>query len=242
MANGRGGFKNAKLGKNVYRQLKRRGPPQSLPFTRPSHNPQRQGMSWGTPTSEKSHSRRIPDRDDLGGGQIMDFFDLIGRRRSVRAYDSRPVEEEKLHSILKAANNAPSAGNLQSFEVYLVRSKTGQRALAAASLNQLFIASAPLSLVFCAHPDRAARRYGERGRRLYAFQDATIACTCAMLAASALGLATVWVGAFNDEEVWRAIGEPEGQIPVAILPVGYGAENPAPTPRRSLEDLVHPLA
>jgi nitroreductase len=172
----------------------------------------------------------------------MDFFDAIGRRRSVRAYDSRPVEEEKLHSILKAANDAPSAGNLQSFEVYLVRSKTAQRDLAAAALNQLFIASAPLALVFCAHPDRAAHRYGERGRRLYAVQDATIACTYAMLAASAVGLATVWVGAFNDEEVWRAIGEPEGQIPVAILPVGYGAENPAPAPRRSLEDLVHPVA
>jgi nitroreductase len=56
-----------------------------------------------------------------------------------------------------------------------------------------------------------------------------------------LGLATVWIGAFNDEEVQRAILKPEGQIPVAILPIGYAAENPAPTPRRSLEDLVHPV-
>ena len=169
----------------------------------------------------------------------MDFFDLIGRRRSVRAYDSRPVEEEKLHSILKAANNAPSAGNLQSFEVYLVRSKTGQRALAAASLNQLFIASAPLSLVFCAHPDRAARRYGERGRRLYAFQDATIACTCAMLAATALGLGSVWVGAFDEGEVTRILGLPPRQRPVSLLPVGHPAEIPDRRSRRLLDDLVH---
>ena len=145
----------------------------------------------------------------------MDFFDVISRRRSVRAYDSRPVEEEKLQSILKAANDAPSAGNFQSYEIYLVRRKTVQRALATAALGQLFIASAPLVLVFCAYPDRAAHRYGERGRRLYAVQDATIACSYAMLAASALGLATVWIGAFNDEEVRREIGGPEGQIPVA---------------------------
>jgi nitroreductase len=241
MANGRGGFKNTKLGKNVYRQLKRRGSPQPASFLHQSHNPQRQKMHWGTPLSGESHSRRISDRDCLGGAQIMDFFDVISSRRSVRVFDSRPVEEEKLQSILKAANDAPSAGNFQSYEIYLVRSKKVQRALATAAFGQLFIASAPLALVFCAYPDRAEHQYGERGRRLYAVQDATIACAYAMLAASALGLATVWIGAFNDEEVQQAIGEPEGQIPVVILPIGYGAENPAPTLRRSLEDLVHPV-
>jgi nitroreductase len=56
-----------------------------------------------------------------------------------------------------------------------------------------------------------------------------------------LGLATVWVGAFDDEAVHRAIGAPEGILPVAILPIGYAAEQPELTPRRRLSDLVHEL-
>ncbi len=169
----------------------------------------------------------------------MDYFDVIEIRKSMRAYAERPVNEEKLNAILKAANTAPSAGNLQSYEIYVVRDRTTLRALATAALGQLFMSAAPIALVFCAHPERAAPRYGERGRRLYAVQDATIACTYAMLAATALGLATVWIGAFSDEAVRREIKAPEGHIPIAILPIGYSAEDPAPTRRRKLENLVH---
>ena len=169
----------------------------------------------------------------------MEFFDVVNNRKSVRAYAAQPVEDEKLHSILEAANRAPSAGNFQAYEIYLVRSPKVLRALGSAALGQLFVASAPVALVFCAHPARAARRYGERGKQLYAVQDATIACTYAMLASTALGLATAWIGAFDENKVRSAIGGPEDQIPVAILPIGYHAEKPTPTSRRSLEDLVH---
>ena len=75
--------------------------------------------------------------------------------------------------------------------------------------------------------------------RLYSLQDATIACTFAMLAAVAEGLSTVWVGAFDDEKAHRAIGSPAGIQPVAILPIGYPAEAPGQSPRRRLSDLVH---
>jgi nitroreductase len=169
----------------------------------------------------------------------MDFFELIEARRSVRMYRPEPVEEEKLEAILKAANLAPSAGNLQAYEIYLARERAVRVALARAALDQWFVSEAPVALVFCADPERSAGRYGRRGARLYAVQDATIACSFAMLAATALGLATVWVGAFDDEGVRRAVGAPEGRQPVAILPVGYAAERPAPAPRRPLEELVH---
>lgn len=169
----------------------------------------------------------------------MDFFELIRARRSVRAYSPAPVEDDKLQAILTAANLAPSAGNLQAYEIYLVRDRQVRLALARAALEQWFISEAPLALVFCANPERSASRYGRRGVRLYALQDATIACTFAMLAVTALGLATVWVGAFDDEAVRRAIGAPEGHQPVAILPIGYPAEQPAAAPRRALKDLVH---
>ena len=171
----------------------------------------------------------------------MNFFDVVKVRRSIRAFAGQDVEEEKLQRILEAANHAPSAGNLQAYEIYVVRKMTDRRALARASFGQEFVAGAPVSLVFCACPRRAAPRYGQRGERLYATQDATIACTFAMLAATALGLATVWIGAFSDDQVWRAIGSPDGSDPVAVLPIGYPAENPMPSKRRPITDLVHEI-
>jgi nitroreductase len=74
---------------------------------------------------------------------------------------------------------------------------------------------------------------------LYCIQDATIACTFAMLAATALGLSTVWVGAFNEDQVREIIHAPAGHRPVAMLPIGYAAEVPRIRPRRKLNDLVH---
>lgn len=169
----------------------------------------------------------------------MEFFEVIHVRRSVRAFQARAVEEEKIKRILEAANRAPSAGNLQAYEIFLVTSQQRRDELARAALGQDFLSQAPVCLVFCAHPARLTERYGERGRRLYAIQDATIACTFAMLAATALGLASVWVGAFEDEAVRRAIRAPKELQPVAILAIGYGAETPTPTSRRRLAELVH---
>jgi nitroreductase len=169
----------------------------------------------------------------------MDFFELVKARRSVRAFTDKPIEAEKFQQILEAANCAPSAGNLQSYEIYVVRGLEQRQALVRAALNQEFIAQAPVALVFCAHPQRAADRYGARGVNLYSLQDATIACSFAVLAATALGLASVWVGAYDDEDVRQAIGAPEEHIPVAVLPLGYGAEAPPARPRRGLPDLVH---
>ncbi|MGB9606305.1 MAG: nitroreductase family protein, partial [Bryobacteraceae bacterium] len=90
----------------------------------------------------------------------MEFFELIRQRRSVRAYKQAPVEPEKLEKILTAANLAPSAGNLQAYEIYLVRDGKVRQALARAALDQWFISEAPVALVFCAHPERSAMKYG----------------------------------------------------------------------------------
>ena len=171
----------------------------------------------------------------------MEFFELIQERHSVRAFQARKVPDDVLQKILEAANRAPSAGNLQAYEIYVLTQPQVRAQVASAALDQSFIAQAPLLLVFCSHPARSEWRYRKRGVRLYALQDATIACTFAMLAATALGLGSVWVGAFDDEGVRRAIGAPRGHLPVAILPLGYAAERPLASPRRSLDDLVHGL-
>ncbi len=169
----------------------------------------------------------------------MEWFDLVRARHSVRAFEAQPIEPEKLQAILEAANQAPSAGNLQAYEIYVCRQHERKRALARACLEQTFVAQAPVALVFCTHAERSSERYSDRGSRLYTLQDATIACTYAMLTATALGLATTWVGAFRDEAVRTVIQAPPHWLPVAVLPVGYPAESPLPTSRRRLEDLVH---
>lgn len=143
--------------------------------------------------------------------------------------------------MLEAANQAPSAGNLQAYEIFLVKDNARRSALSKAALDQSFISEAPLDLVFCAHPARSEWRYSDRGKNLYSIQDATIACTYAMLAATTLGLGSVWVGAFDPIKVRRILEISQDLLPVAILTVGYPAENPPSKSRRKIIELVHEL-
>ncbi len=181
------------------------------------------------PHSQRS-ARRAPEPHDV--------LDVVGARRSVRSYLRRPVPEEMLAKILEAVRRAPSAGNLQAFMVYQVTGHRALKRLAHAAEDQMFIAGAPVALVFCADPVHSAWRYGARGERLYAVQDATIACAYAQLAAAALGLGTVWIGAFSEPEVASVVDAAERHVPVAILPIGFPAEPGETTPRRPLGALV----
>lgn len=167
----------------------------------------------------------------------MNTLDAIQARRSIRAYQPQTVEAEKLDALINAINQAPSAGNLQAYQVYLVRPDATRQRLAAAALGQKFLAQAPVLLVFCACPQRSAK-YGKRGAELYCIQDATVAVAYAQLAATALGLASCWIGAFDEAQVAAVLGLPAGERPVAMLPVGYAAEAPPRTPRRWVTDLV----
>ncbi|MGB6837007.1 MAG: nitroreductase family protein [Dehalococcoidia bacterium] len=168
----------------------------------------------------------------------MDFPTLIQQRHSIRAFQPREVEEEKLEGILQAARRAPSAGNLQAYKVAVARSPRLRRMLARAALDQDFLAQAPIVLVFLADPLASAVKYGSRGETLYAVQDATIACAYAQLAACAQGLGSCWVGAFHEDEVRAALGLGQDLRPIGLLPVGYAAERPEITPRRPLSEMV----
>ncbi len=166
----------------------------------------------------------------------MTFAELVRSRRSIRVFEPRAVD---VQPILKAANAAPSAGNLQAYEIVRVTSEETRRKLMRASLDQDSILQAPVVLVFFAAPGRSSVEYGERGADLYCVQDATISCTYAQLAAADLGLGSVWIGAFDDAAVRRALHAPRRLRPVAMLPIGHPAERARSTPRRRLSDLVH---
>ena len=168
----------------------------------------------------------------------MEFFEAVGARRSTRAYLARAVPPEMLQRILEAANLAPSAGNLQSYEIFAVTNKRKREDLARAAREQIFIAGAPVVLVFAKHPALSEERYGARAESLYSIQDATIACAFAQLAAAAQGLGSCWIGAFDAEEVRKIVGAPRGVTPVSMLPIGYASERPKDRERRALEELV----
>jgi nitroreductase len=169
----------------------------------------------------------------------MEFFDVIQKRHSIRVFRDQPVEEDKLQRILETANLAPSSGNLQAFEIYVVTNAKKRDGLSCAALAQEYVAKAPVVLVFCTHPELTLGHYTERGTALYTVQDATIACTFAMLAATNLGLGSVWVGTFDEKVVRMIIEAPEDQVPVVILPIGYPDEFPDRHPRRPLDQLSH---
>ena len=171
----------------------------------------------------------------------MEFFDLIRTRRSIRRFSKEDVLQDDIGKILEAVNLAPTAGNLQAFEVFVTRDPKKMEALSRAAYGQGFVAQAKACLIFCAHANLSSAKYGKRGAELYSVQDATIATTFALLAISQLGLATTWVGAFQDDMVSEVLGVSSDLRPVAILPIGHPAQSPSPTSRRELADLVHDL-
>jgi nitroreductase len=170
---------------------------------------------------------------------MWDFFETVRHRHSVRKYQpDMPVETEKLHAILEMACAAPSAGDLQAYRILVVRDPAERRALVHAAHEQAFIAEAPVCLVFCADPARSAGVFGERGAKLYALQDTTIAAAYAQLAIVAAGMASTWVGYFEEAQIREVLQLEPGLIPLALLSLGYPAELPEPSSRRRLDEVV----
>lgn len=169
----------------------------------------------------------------------MEFKEVLQKRRSVRRFQKKDVPEEIIRKILELANLAPSAGNLQAFKVAVVKDETVRKKLSRAALGQQSVAEAPVDLVMCAVPEESAVKYGERGERLYAIQDATIFAAYIQLAATDLGLSSVWVGAFDEREISEILDLEEDMKPVAIIPIGFPDEEPARHERKSLDEIIY---
>jgi nitroreductase len=167
----------------------------------------------------------------------MDFFALLKKRHSVRKFKPKAIDSRTEKKLFNAINSAPSAGNMQSYAVFAVREREKKRLIAEACFNQGFIGSAPLILVFFADSSKAEQKYAQRGS-LYALQDAAIAASYAQLAASALGLGSCWVGAFDDLKIQKLFNNAQGLKAVAVIPIGFPAEKPLPTSRRAIQETV----
>lgn len=165
------------------------------------------------------------------------MLEIIKSRRSVRDFADRELPEEAVDALIEALRWAPSAGNLQSRKFYFVFNRDRKKRLVKAASNQKFIADAPLAVVACLDR-RIASRYGDRGVSLYAIQDVAASVMNMMLVAHELGLGSVWVGWFNELDVFEALSLPDNLRPVAIIPVGYPAAAPKPTPRVSPREAV----
>lgn len=158
----------------------------------------------------------------------MDFSNVIRSRHSIRKFLDTSVPDTLIAQILELAKLAPSAGNLQAYKVVVVKDKEVKRAL--------HLIEAPVFLIICALPEVSAERYGDRGRNLYSIQDATIFASYIQLAAVDLGLATVWLGAFNENKIRKILGLGGDTRPIAVIPLGYPAEKKTERKRRRLTD------
>jgi nitroreductase len=170
----------------------------------------------------------------------MEFQDVVRNRHSVRDFQEKKVDVKIIKRIIDAAMSAPSAGNLQAYKIHIVRSKESRESIAIGS-DQHNLAKVPVILVFCADILKSEAKYHERGAELYSFQDATIACAYAQLAAANEGLSTVWVGGFEPLEIARIVGAVEYEVPCAMLAIGYPNAKPRMTDRRPMEEIVKEL-
>ena len=177
--------------------------------------------------------------------------EAIQMRRSVRSYLDQTIDNTFLSQILWAAQgvrrpsgyrNVPSAGARYPLELYVVSAeaishyqvsnhsleitRTGDHraALMQAALDQEFILQAPMTIVIGAVPERTASKYGEKRSPRYIDFEAGHAAQNLMLQAAALGLGSVPVGAFNDEEVAQILDFPGNTIPLYLVPIGHPAE------------------
>ncbi|MFW6189189.1 MAG: nitroreductase family protein [Planctomycetota bacterium] len=164
----------------------------------------------------------------------MDFYEVIRKRRSVRAYEARAVSKDKLERVLEAAQQAPSAANRQPYVFYVVQDEE-RRARLKEAYSQQWLVDAPVAVCACTRPSEAWERVDGKN---YADVDVSIAMEHLVLAAAAEGLGTCWIGAFNPEKLRAVLDIPPDLDPVALTPLGHPAQEPSATPRKSLEELV----
>lgn len=149
----------------------------------------------------------------------METFNAIFARRSIRKYQNKALEAEKLTKILEAAMAAPTARNKQPWRFITVQSEEGKNRIMAAHPYSLMLKTAPCAVIVCADKAEATDFFQ---------QDCAAAIQNMLLSATDLGLGSVWLGVYPNEErtngICKAFNLPENIIPVGIVVLGYADE------------------
>ena len=155
----------------------------------------------------------------------MDFITLASERYSLRKFSNRPVEKEKLDLVLKAGQLAPTAANLQPQRILVINS---EKELAKLKDCTPYHFNSPVALLVCYDKtvDWKRKFDGKKSGEV----DASIVTAHMMLEAADIGLGTTWVMSFDPEKIREAYGIPGSFEPVALLVMGYPAEDASPGP------------
>jgi FMN reductase [NAD(P)H] len=193
--------------------------------------------------SEEKNTELVYPKQEEAPAEIDDvlqtnIFNVMLNRRSQRKFEEREVEDWKLDMIFAAADTAPTAGGFQGFEIYHVKNPEAKQKLVGAANKQPYV-NAPVVLVFCMNPLRVKLNFPAEIIRKFSAQDATLAAAYAQLSAHALGLSSIWIGMFSEQEVMNILGT--DLVPSCILCVGYPFKMLQPKPKRSLKELIHEI-
>lgn len=164
----------------------------------------------------------------------MTVREAVENRYSVRSYQDKPVEEDKLARVLEAARLAPSAGNRQEWRFVVVRDADTRHKLMEAANGQAFLATAPVLIAACAEGEQHVMTCGQLSYPI----DVAIALEHLALAATEEGLGTCWIGAFKEDQVKKILGIPDAVRVVELMPLGYPSSNPPAKRRLGLDEIV----
>ena len=179
----------------------------------------------------------------------MELFEAIKTRRSIRRFLGRPVEDEKLKTILEAVRMAPSWANFQCWRFIVVKDRAIKEKISDLSYVESFfapigykvnpskkgLAEAPVVIVACADPSQSGVLWDQH----YYMTDVGIAAQNLMLAARSLGLGTVFVGVFDEEKLRNLLNIPSNIRIVGLFPIGYPQEEKKEVPsRKPLNEIV----
>jgi nitroreductase len=153
----------------------------------------------------------------------------ITERRSIRKYEAKPIPEDDLHTIIEAGRHAPSAANRQPWHFIVVKDAEQRRKLAEACSGQSWMAEAAVIIAGLGKPHVSEKWYPV---------DVAIAMQNMILAATALGYGTCWIGAFDEDGVRSVLEVPEDLHIVALTPLGIPADQPEPRPRQPLSEFA----
>lgn len=172
-------------------------------------------------------------------------LDAIHARRTIRSFKPDAVPAELLQQLLEAACSAPTSGNLQPWEFIRVVTPVVKQQLVASTYggfsqtapSQAWLLTAPELIAVASNTVRTTARYGPEGPR-YARLDVAAAIQNLLIAATALGLGSAWVGGFRAPEARQALRLDAELELIGLVAIGYPAESPVPPYRMPIADVL----